>query len=287
MTARNWGFGGRITHFVSVNWTINCPALSQMDSGTRTLTPAVAPKGMAFVRLVFAWIGLRRARTQETVTTSQTTVEVHGNADELPVIVVASIDGGIVPVRLTASNHLALQKEALDAVVRHNLSRRAVANCREGNVSCIATLMTNEALERRSRDPPSSCRLNFDRPRQREVHVLGDLDMFVNVEQRHEKTWRRISSFNGLLFVDAWPAVHGGALGEGSLASWINVRADEYGLVSLRLATPYRRAGGGGSSVFPVRGELRVSVATLAETGGACGKGQQWLHGELSIVYSK
>lgn len=242
---------------------------------------------MGLWQIVLACGGLRRARTLETITTSPTAVTQRGNADELPVIVVASIDDGIVPVRLTASSRSALQKEALAAVIRHNLSRRAVANCREGNVSCVATLMTNEALERRTHDPPLSCRLNFDRPRQREVHVLGDLDMFVNVEQRHEMAWRRISSFNGRLFVDAWPSVHGGALGESSLTAWIDVRGDEHGIVSLRLTPPHRRAGGGGSSAFPVRGELRVSVATLAETGGACGEGQQWLHGELSVVYSK
>ncbi|KAJ8598762.1 hypothetical protein CTAYLR_009867 [Chrysophaeum taylorii] len=185
---------------------------------------------------------------------------------EEAVVVVASIDDGTIPLRLGMDT---LHDEARLAVERHRLSRRAVAHCRQGNASCVADLVAREAaVERPSK---TSCELRITQPRDNEVLVLGDLEMFV-VSRRGSTS----AAFVGRLFVDAWSPAPGGALGA-PIASWVDVQA---GRVSVRLEPPFRRAGGGGSSMFPVRGELRVAVAAPVDCDGPT-----WLHAGLRVVY--
>ena len=189
---------------------------------------------------------------------------------EEAVVVSASIDGLSIPVRLRMDDVVA---EAQAAVSRFDLSRRSVAHCVARNGSCVADLLALEAsLISRS----SGRRLRFDRPREGEVFVLGDVEASISVEEVIDGQWQRVGQFSGDLFVDIFPAEKGNlALGESTASGWIDAKD---GTFALRLEPRHRRAEGGGSSVFPVRGLLRMNVAAYDLKSG-------WIHAGLSVVY--
>lgn len=185
------------------------------------------------------------------------------------VVVTAAIDGGSVPLRL---RHATLNEDAWAAVLRHRLSRRAVGHCREGNASCVTDLVVAEAL---GASTNSSCRMRLMLPRPREVHVLGTVSVFAALEQRSEGRWEVLGPVTGPVFLDAWP-VEGEAMSDG-VSGW--TRLDETGSLSLPLRPKDRRKDGGGSSTFPVRSEIEISIAARVE------RCPSWLHAAVTVVY--
>lgn len=189
--------------------------------------------------------------------------------DDDAVVVTAAIDGGSVPLRLRRA---ALNEDAWAAVLRHRLSRRAVGHCRQGNASCVTDLVVAEAL---GAPTNSSCRMRLLLPRPREVHVLGTISVFAAIEQWREAGWETLGPVTGPMFLDAW-AVDGDAMSDG-FSGW--TRLDDAGSLSLSLRASQRRKGGGGSSTFPVRTELEVSIAARVD------RCPDWLHAAVRVVY--
>uniref|UniRef100_A0A7S3K201 Hexosyltransferase n=1 Tax=Aureoumbra lagunensis TaxID=44058 RepID=A0A7S3K201_9STRA len=185
---------------------------------------------------------------------------------EEEVVVIASIDGSDVPLWLNGED----ESKALELVRRNNLSRRAVGLCSQGDEDCIAMLLTAEA--QRIKKKETQCELRIDRPRQGEVFVLGDVEIYPMIVTRQGD---EIVHLKSNYYVQAWVVLGGGALDERMqpLSLWVNDS-----VISLRLVPPNRRAGGGGTSKFPVRGILNISLSTKA-----CGG--EWLKAEVSIVY--
>ena len=182
-------------------------------------------------------------------------------------VVVASIDETSIPVRLGPS-----YGEALAAVGRFDLARRRVGGCDEGHASCVANLLVDAWPEKKR------CRLTFDRPRDREVFVLGDVEAYVSIEGLTDDKWHRVGRYrDDDLFIDAF-VLEGDALKNASISGWL--RVDDDGLFVLRLTPPNRRPNGGGSSVFPVRGVLRIAVAAYDQR--FC---HDWIEGAVDIVY--